>query len=153
LTLYSPTKGEAVIDRNSSIRVQASDASAVPRSGDTRGGQESSHLPTLENGALASGIVPEEDPGGPGSHSRLGPASQGEVKLRLHTESTKQVCSCLWLAVQSVVSSLGILCHSGSYGTLESKRCCARLQILNEWLGEYLGSAILSVIVCIYCFP
>ncbi|KAG0620219.1 hypothetical protein M758_4G198900 [Ceratodon purpureus] len=85
LTSFTTTEVVALVDRTSSIKDEASEALAAPRSG-----EEPSHLLLLENGAPASGAVSEKDPAGPGSNPRLGPASQGEVKLNLHTESAKQ---------------------------------------------------------------
>ena len=99
LTSFTTTEVVALVDRTSSIKDEASEALAAPRSG-----EEPSHLLLLENGAPASGAVSEKDPAGPGSNPRLGPASQGEVKLNLHTESAKQVCSCIWLVVLPIVT-------------------------------------------------
>ena len=93
MTSSSPTEGVALVDRNSSIRADGPEASAAPRS-EPGGGEETSYVSMLENGARASGIVSEGDAAGPGSHPRLEPALHGEVKSSLHTESAKQVCSC-----------------------------------------------------------
>lgn len=115
LTSDSPTRGPTLVDRNSSIRVEGSEASAAPRSGNSRGDQELSNISMLENGLPAGSTVSEEDPAGPGSYPRPGPASQGEVKSSLHTESAEQVCSCLWLIVLPFVTAHGNVYYSRFY--------------------------------------
>ncbi len=115
LSSYAPTEGVALDDRNSSIRVEVSDASAAPRSY-PRDGQEISHLLMLGNSARARGTVSEEDSAGPGSLPRLELALHEGVKSSLHTESAKQVCSCLWLLGLPVVTGHGIVCYSGFCG-------------------------------------
>lgn len=96
LTARTTTEGVTLVNRYSSIRDDASEASGAPGSGNPRGGKGFSQLPTLENSAPACRTVSEEEPAWSGSPATLSPAVHKDVKSNLHTDSEQQVCSRTW---------------------------------------------------------